>query len=114
MILPWVSRLAYDAVCSERDRLRLQLDSLLDHVKRTDRLEHGVSEVPRPPRPPLEPMPHSLREKLDGWSNASIRREERNQCFRRHAQGVSWAQIEQEVDARINLPQTQYATPETP
>lgn len=113
MNLPWVSRLAYDTACSERDRLRLQVDTLLVHVQKMDRVEHGLREVPHASRLPPVPMPQTVHDYIHGFANPSIRKVMLTQCYRRHAQGTSWETIEQDLKTQNETPQTLYATPET-
>ena len=66
---PWVSRLAYDTVAAERDRLRDQNDKLIDHITRIDRASQGLTETPRQPKPQQEPMPAELREYIMSFPN---------------------------------------------
>jgi hypothetical protein len=46
MNLPFVSRLAYESVVSERDRLRTQNEELIGQIVRLTRRGHGMSETP--------------------------------------------------------------------
>ena len=96
--LPWVSRLAYDQLEQERDWLREQNATLLEHVRRMDRVEHGLGELPRTPRAELQPMPIRLAEHFrTAYANKSIAKMQRDEAYRRHASGVSWPAIEQEI-----------------
>ena len=63
---PWVSRLAYETVVSERDRLRAQNDELVDHFKRVDRVANGMTERKIEPRKAIV-WPLGIREHLDKW-----------------------------------------------
>jgi len=95
---PWVSRLAFEQVASERDRLRVQNDQLLDHLRRVDRAEHGMSEVPREPRQPQEPMPKSLRAYFNGFADQRMAKMMRDAAYAQHIkQGVPWPDIEREA-----------------
>jgi hypothetical protein len=85
--------LAYDTLVDERDRLRAQNDNLLEHLKRMDRVEHGVSELPVERKAPLEPMPQMLRDYIQSFASPSIQKEMRDQSFKRHARGEPWASI---------------------
>ena len=96
---PWVSRLAFDAVSAERDRLLAENARLLDHVTRMERADRGLSEVPRQPRPPMEPMPRDLAEHIAGYDNPTVRVELRRTCFRR-ARNESWDAIKADVMPR--------------
>jgi len=90
---PWVSRRAFDLVVAENDRLRTQVDGLIDHVKRIDRIEHGVGEVPRPARPTYDPMPKELVDHINGWQHPGVSRDLRNRAWARRRAGEPWAQI---------------------
>ena len=81
----------------ERDRLREQNDRLLEHLARMDRVEHGVSEQPRPAKPALEPMPDDLKRYIDGYANSSQRGELRKQANKRYRDGTPWSVIRREV-----------------
>lgn len=105
---PLVSRRAFDLVLEERDRLveevarqadRLveQADKFFAHMKRIDRIEHGVGEVEREPRKKLEPMPVVVKDYLDAIDNPSMQRFIRNELLRRNAQGEDWASIQKKV-----------------
>lgn len=50
MNLPWVGRTAYDLLLDERDRMRVQVDRLTEHVLRMERVERGLTEQPKEPR----------------------------------------------------------------
>lgn len=102
---PLVSRRALDLLTAERDRLLEQNAKLLDHVTRIDRREHGLPEVPKAPRPPAQPMPDTLSDYINGYANASIRKELRDRCLRRHhTQGVAWDIIERDVRKEDEAP----------
>lgn len=100
MRLPWISRLAYEAVLSERDRLREQVDDLLEHLQRVDRVEHGMSELPRQPRPEIEPIPGKLDAYIEGFeAPPQVKAEMRREARRRRAKGQSWDGIAKQVIA---------------
>jgi len=95
---PWVSRLAFDAVVDERDRLREKNDQLIEHITRIARTEHGLTEVPRPPRPSHEPMPDKVKAYIDQWEGDRFRQELSRSAYRMHIkEGRSWAEIEQQL-----------------
>lgn len=94
---PWVSRLAYDSVVDERDRLREQVAALTDSLTRIRRHEAGLHETPRPERRKLEPMPDRLKKHIEGFFNPSLRKQTRDGLYRRHARGESWPSIMDEV-----------------
>jgi hypothetical protein len=97
---PWVSRLAFDTLAEDRDRLREQNDHLIDkigeameHMKRMDRLEHGVMETPRAPRPDIGPMPPRLLEHCNSWASPAQKKIARDMAYKRRRNGESWEHI---------------------
>lgn len=71
---PWVSRLAYDLLVDERDRLRAQNDDLLQTLKGIRRVGAGLKETPRKPKEQVqrEPIPREIRELYLGFSSAGV------------------------------------------
>lgn len=65
---PLVSRLAYDEACRARDRAESQVDTLLDHVRRVERVERGMTEMPRQQKP-AEVMPDDMIAYVQGWGS---------------------------------------------
>lgn len=69
---PWVARSLHDEVRADRDRLRAQCDGLVDHLKRVERAERGLPEVPSD-RKVVEPMPDDVRSLINAWGpNARV------------------------------------------
>lgn len=68
---PWVSRLAYEQVIGERDRLRDRNDELADQLVRIARREHKMPEVPRDKRESTkkDPLPPEIEEIASGWES---------------------------------------------
>ena len=98
MKLPWVSRLAFDAVSAERDRLLADNAKMLDSLVRLQRIEHGVAETPRVARPPEEPIPREILDFCSGFDDPRVGKRIRDECFRAHARGnESWESIKQRV-----------------
>lgn len=96
---PWVSRSALDAVTSERDHLRHQVDALTDSVVRLQRSDRGLPEVPRQPKRNIEPMPDALAKKIKQWANPSLQKMHRDEAIRRHVRdGIPWPQVEADYD----------------
>lgn len=94
---PWVSRLAYDAVCAERDRLLVQNAALMKHTVAMDRVEHHLPEKERPLREPLDPMPVKLRDYCNGFQTAALRKQQRDLAIKRRLAGEPWDAIERDV-----------------
>ena len=94
---PWVSRLAFDLVSQERDRLVEQNAALTDALTRVKRFETGMTETPRPPRRVIEPMPERLADHLAAGSNPGIRRMRRSHYMQRVARGETWEEVEADV-----------------
>ena len=96
---PWVARMAYDAVASERDHLRVDNAKLTDALTRISRKEAGMSETPRELRAPMEPMPRELVEHIRGYAGSNIQKAMRDQAYRRYAAGAKWSDIMADVIA---------------
>ena len=92
-----MSRRAFDLVLDERDRLRAEVDELMAHVKRMDRVEHGLLELPYERPAPPEGMPTELQEYVDGWQDRNIRREVVRSIVQARQDGKEWDQIIREV-----------------
>lgn len=73
MNLPWVSRLAYESVRDERDRLRTQNDTLVEHVTRMDRLEHGAPELIPERRKKADPMSEEVARWIGSHDSQTVR-----------------------------------------
>jgi len=94
---PWISRLAFDLVCAERDQLRRQVDSLLDHTKRMDRNEHGLHEIPHEQREKLDSPPPALKAYINGFAFKGFRRQQWKAAYKRRMQGESWNDIMEDI-----------------
>lgn len=93
-----VSVLAYDEVKAERDRLRAQVDSLMDSLLRISRHEVGMPEVERQARRlDVTPMPKELAEHFASFWNQPMAKMMRAQAYRRHGRGELWEQIMKDV-----------------
>ena len=95
---PWVPRLAYEGVVADRDRLLAQNKELLDHITRMDRVEHGMTEVPRQQRPPTEPIDKELLAFINSHGSPEIRNQMLEEALRRHHKhGVPYSEIKRDV-----------------
>lgn len=94
---PWVSRLAFDLVCAERDRYIAMLDRFATANVRIERAKVGLPEVEKDPKRP-DPMPSTLRDKCMKFGSALSQQNMLSLCERRHSGGVSWEQVEREFD----------------
>lgn len=83
---PWVSRLAYNVVREENDRLRTQNDGLIDHLTRMDRREHGLGET-QPSAKPREPMSPEVLAEIKRWKRPGTRTMRLHDAQRLYAQG---------------------------
>lgn len=100
MRLPWVSRLAYDAIntarlhlLDERVWLREQLAQALDHNRRLERKEAGLTEKPREPKEP-DPVPEKIRKIIGAFGSSLVQEDQLTRCKRARADGASWEEIE--------------------
>ena len=91
---PWVAREAYDAVCSERDRLRAQVDSLLEHRVRMERVAAGRPEKPPEARAKAEPMDPELVQWINDFDTPHMQDDLRERARLMKAQtGSSWRAV---------------------
>ena len=94
----WVSRRAYDLAIEERDRLRVQVDGVIDTLTRIQRAQMGMSEVPRQRKERVvEPMPPEVYEYIERTANPSLRSEQKRVVWRRHGTGESWDSILEDI-----------------
>lgn len=97
---PWVSRLAYENVRDERDRLREQNDTLVEHLTRVQRRESGMPEMPREKPKPVEPVPQSIRRLLDGFS-PQVKKQLELEARQEHTAGVDWSHIQRQIEEMV-------------
>lgn len=99
---PWVSRVAYDLVVEERDRLMHKNDNWEDHVRRTDRKDRGMTELPTKKKEPMEAIPASLEYVIGKFASESTRQLLRNQArIARVREGKTWSGIQAELEASL-------------
>lgn len=96
MKLPWVGRLAFEQVASERDHLRTLVVELADQIARIARVSNGMMENKRVPREP-DPMPTDLRRYIQGYGSDVTRKNLSESVHRARRDGRSWEEIQQEV-----------------
>ena len=94
---PWTSVARVDDALAQVAYLRAEVSKLTDTLTRLTRREMGMTEEPRPARPPLLPMPPVLKEHIESYADASLRKTMRDAAYRRHAQGASWDSIISDV-----------------
>jgi hypothetical protein len=80
----------------ELDRLADQNAQLLEHLKRMDRVEHGLGETQRQPKQP-DPMPRDLMDYIRGHASRSMQKMMFDQAYRRNVRGESWGDIKADV-----------------
>lgn len=104
MSWPWVSRGRLEdaqerirELREDLEREREQVKELQESIVRIGRRQAGMSEEPREPRPRLEPMPREIHEYIDGFANPSIRKQMRDQLYRRHGAGTGWGEMMAEI-----------------
>ena len=99
---PWVSRTAYDLLLDERDRLRAKNDNWEDHMRRVERKDRGMTELPTERRKPVEPMPPELERVIEKFSSETIRQSLRNQArIARVREGKPWSRIQAELESSL-------------
>lgn len=122
MKLPWVGRALYDLQTatverlldahSERRRewsdeltrlreeiasLRAERSALVEHFKRMDRIDHGVTEVPRPPRREIKSISRLAFEHVKSWGSEAMQADVRARLEARHRKGESWDDIDKSL-----------------
>lgn len=105
---PWVSRLAYELVLEERDRLRAQVDEILDLNARLSRRSLNLPEQPRPPRPAPVPVevPDDIEELLEGFGSEAVRAGVRAQLLARMQDPrESWDRLRSELVRQLPEPE---------
>ena len=97
-----MSRTAYDLLLDERDRLRAKNDSWEDHMRRVERKDRGMTELPTIRREPVEAMPPDLERVIDKFSSETIRQSLRNQArIARVREGKPWSRIQAELESSL-------------
>lgn len=100
---PWVSRIAYDLLLDERDRLRAKNDNWEDHVRRVKRKEKGMTELPAEKKVPLEPIPGEIERIIQKFGSEATRQGVRNNVLMaRHRQGQPWSKIQQTLENSLD------------
>lgn len=78
---------------SERDYLRGELAKALDHNRRLERKEAGLTEKPREPKEP-DPVPEKIRKIVSAFGSTLTQEDQMTRVKRAHADGSSWDDIE--------------------
>jgi len=91
-----VDREAFNVVFEEREYLREKVSDLMDHTKRIDRVEHGLSEEERKERADLGEMPVDMQKYFSGWPPA-IRQHQINLAWAQRRAGRTWDDIWAEI-----------------
>ena len=94
---PWVTRMAFELVQEERDRLRQQCDRLLDQLTRIQRKDRGMSETPMEDGPgagPVAtgPMPEEIQRFIMGFAS-EVTRSQLTEEVRLLRQDHTWREI---------------------
>ncbi len=77
--------------------LQQELKGALDKRDRIDRVDAGMSELPREQPRPREPMPEELSHYINGFHNKNQKRMMRGTAYKRHADGETWVSIVADV-----------------
>ncbi len=96
-----IDREAFNVVVDERDRLREQVDKLLDHERRMERVEHGLTEKERQERDPIGVMPRDMREYMKKWP-PQTRNHQIRLARKQRAEGKRWDEIWAEIQEKRN------------
>lgn len=111
MRLPFVSRLAFDLVCAERDQLRAQNAKLTDDLVRIQRVRQGMREIPRPqPKPqangPIK-IPPEVQELIDGFNSKAVRDGLERDAETMHRGGAPWTEVRAALERQLFAPMPQ-------
>lgn len=90
---PWVSRVAYDDMRDERDRLLALVERLTDQIVRIERRAHGMSELPAEPRKPRPKLPPQLVQAISAYESPHIRRMLEDRAMAMLAQDIPASEI---------------------
>ena len=90
---PWVSRVAFELVVDERDRLRKQNDEMLDSVTRVRRKEAGMPEDHARRRDLDEDLPPEVFRYIRGFENEIMQASVEEDVRRSRKAGTSWEEI---------------------
>ena len=93
-----MSRLAYELVLDERDRLRTEHDKLVDTMVALQRKSFGMKEQPQQrksqdPEWMTEEMPPEVLELISGWSSEQMRAAVEIDIRNARRQGTPWDEL---------------------
>jgi len=94
-----VDREAFNLLVDERDRLVTQNADLLNHVRRIDRVEHGLTEEERKKREVLDDMPYEMKRYISKYRSPTREYQEKL-AWDRRKKGEPWADIWAEYQAK--------------
>lgn len=78
---------------SERDWLRAQLETALDHNRRLERTAAKLNEVPVQHRQTREPMPAEVRAAIDAWDSEETRSRLEADAWRLYERSGDWSRV---------------------
>jgi hypothetical protein len=96
-----VPRGQLEAVEAERDHWKQVAETYMDHQRRLERKDAGLTEL-APDRKPVDEMPTSLRRILRGYRSSTTRRMKFREAYELRARGESWVDIQREFVAEID------------
>lgn len=115
MRLPWAPRSTVDALLtantslsanltsllSERDFLRSQLAVALDHNRRIERKQAGLTEAPAEQKQ-ADPVPAKIRKLAEAFGSSLTQGDQLTRARRAHADGMTWDEVEATMLAALN------------
>jgi len=96
-----VDREAFEVLRAERDRLVEQVDKLIDHTRRIDRVQNGLTEEERQKRKEIGPMPKDMREYFKKFDRTT----RDHQCAwakKRVQAGETWDEVWADIQTKMN------------
>jgi len=106
---PWVSRLAYDLLVSERDSLRAQVAMLQADMIRVKRAEMGLRETPRVVKPEMQrppEVPPEVRALYEGRCQSKVFEVEiERQAVEMFKAGNPWPEVRRVLALQVGEPE---------
>lgn len=99
---PWVSRLAFELLERENERLNARLDQLIDHRKRLERVGSGIREEPASARRKRsDQIPQELRDLIAGYESSAVQAVIYDEVRGAFAEGQDWDEITARIRAHL-------------
>ena len=74
----------------------------MDHLRRIERREAGLPEVPREPRKKREPIPEGIRKLIQPFESPQVRRGLEEECQEMYDGGAPWSEIQRTLEQQLS------------